>query len=527
MIHHGDALEILRGMDSCSIDAVVTDPPYGLSNFTAKDVAACLRAWIKGERYQHDQGGLLGAEWDSWVPGPEIWREVFRVLKPGGHAMVFAGTRTMDLMSMAMRMGGLELRDSIGWCHDSGQAPLMAWVYKTGFPKGVDVAKSIDKARTEDIEPIREVCRFLRASMDRKGLRSRMMVEHFGNCNPRLIDHWAARDTDSQPALPGWAQWLKLKEVLDLDSSMDEQVKRLNERKRQPGDAWTEADVVGSYASSPGGMAGGRFKRRDNLIRQHSEAASPWQGWNTALKPAWEPIILARKPLIGTVVENVLTHGVGAINVDGCRVAYEDTPNPATNPLYRVQNGYKTKVGTDSGGSSFKLKPNGGEVTANTLGRWPANVIIDGSEEVLAAFDAYGERKTTYVAPHHKNQRGGDFLGDLGHPGVQGYNDTGTASRFFFSAKADRTDRAGSSHPTVKPVGLMRWLCRLAVPPGGVVLDPFAGSGTTGEAAMLEGMTPVLIEREAQYVADIERRMASLSSSSPDTHSPSSPFPPS
>jgi hypothetical protein len=285
--------------------------------------------------------------------------------------------------------------------------------------------------------------------------------------------------------------------------------------------------------------------------------------------------------LEGTVAQNVATYGVGGINVDGCRIAYEDTPNPATNPLYRVQNGYAVKVGSDAAGSSFSIKKNGGEVTVNALGRWPANVAHDGSQDVAAAFASYGEKKTGYIAPHHKNQRGGEHLTDLGHPGAQGYNDSGsalryfyaakpdgrwpanvvhdgseevegafaahgeskssgamrnnkaasksvakgwdkphvgfghddegTASRFFVCAKADKVDRAGSRHPTVKPVDLMRWLCRLVTPKEGVVLDPFAGSGTTGEAAVLEGFRPVLIEREADYVADIRRRMSGLS----------------
>lgn len=161
-----------------------------------------------------------------------------------------------------------------------------------------------------------------------------------------------------------------------------------------------------------------------------TEAANRVKGWGTAIKPAWEPIAFARRPLTGTVTENVLEHGPGALNIDGCR-----------------------------------LSPEAGEL----VGRWPANILHDGSDEVSAVF--------------------------------------GEAARFFYSAKADADDRIGSKHPTVKPVELMRWLCRLVTPPGGRILDPFAGTGTTGEAAFHEGFRAVLIEREEAYQADIARRM--------------------
>lgn len=213
--------------------------------------------------------------------------------------------------------------------------------------------------------------------------------------------------------------------------------------------------------------------------------AAQWQGWGTALKPAWEPIVLARKPLVGTVAANVLAHGTGALNIDGCRVPTDET-------IIATRN-----VALGSSGSGVYGGANvPGVYQQKDGGRWPANVIHDGSEEVLAAFPVQVSGGNTY----------GEFKGGEVETGIG--SSSGSAARFFYTAKADSDDRVGSKHPTVKPVDLMRYLCRLVTPLGGRVLDPFAGTGTTGEAAWLEGFSATLIEREAQYVADIERRMS-------------------
>lgn len=205
----------------------------------------------------------------------------------------------------------------------------------------------------------------------------------------------------------------------------------------------------------------------------------------------------------------MLQHGTGALNIDGCRVSFEnDAPNPATNPLYRKQHGYANGNASDHNSTSFRLKDGSGERPAHVAGRWPANVIHDGSEEVVAAFpEAPGQGgsvssgepssliKNTYGARNRV-------------PTATPRTDSGSAARFFYSAKADANDRLGSKHPTVKPVDLMRYLCRLVTPPGGLVLDPFAGSGSTGVACIAEGFRAILIEREEEYVADIRRRIA-------------------
>lgn len=223
-----------------------------------------------------------------------------------------------------------------------------------------------------------------------------------------------------------------------------------------------------------------------------SAASAAWEGWGTALKPAWEPIVLARKPLTGTVAESVLEHGTGALNIDGCRIEGESTQ--------RMKAGGKN----DFPHEDDSWTPKAVEV-GSSLGRWPANVVHDGSPEVVGAFPETGPS-----GGHVRNN--GTFKSvakgwDKPHT-THGQNDAaGSTARFFYSAKADTDDRLGSKHPTVKPVDLMQWLCRLVTPPGGVVLDPFAGTGTTGEAAWRDGFSAVLVEREAEYQADIRRRM--------------------
>lgn len=247
-----------------------------------------------------------------------------------------------------------------------------------------------------------------------------------------------------------------------------------------------------------------------------TEAAATWKGWGTALKPsfeplcvaqkpftpAWEPICLARKPLSEpTVAANCLKWGCGALNIDACRVTVAaDDPES----YMRGERAIHAKRAVDAS-NSVSLPP--ATLSMSRLGRWPANIVHDNSAEVLAAFPKTGVNGRPNCAGIEYDHSG-DVFGKLNRAAYQGgYMDSGSAARFFFSAKADSDDRLGSKHPTVKPVDLMQWLCRLVTPPGGTVLDPFAGTGTTGEAAWREGFNAVLIEREPEYLADIARRM--------------------
>jgi site-specific DNA-methyltransferase (adenine-specific) len=240
------------------------------------------------------------------------------------------------------------------------------------------------------------------------------------------------------------------------------------------------------------------FEIRDSLMwiygtgfpKSHNQG----DGWGTALKPAFEPIVLARKPLSEkTVAANVMRWGTGAINVDGCRVAAKDVPMKWETPRGGIWK-------TDSEASA--------PLTISDKGRWPANVCHDGSEEVVGMFpNSNGQQAaiTGYEPSSKTNAIYGQFNG---RPATEPRNDSGSAARFFYSAKADGDSRAGSKHPTVKPVDLMQWLIRLVTPRNGLVLDPFAGTGTTAEAALYEGMRCILVEKEAEYIDDIRRRLS-------------------
>ena len=370
----GDCLARLKDLPDCSVDSVVTDPPYHLvsivrrfgSENAAPALSAAERRFAKTggadrqpgtDQYGRLSRGFMGKTWDGGDIAfrVELWAEVFRVLKPGGHVLAFSGTRTYHRMACAIEDAGFEIRD------------MVQWLYGSGFPKSHNVGKILPE----------------------------------------------------------------------------------------------------------------------------------WEGWGTALKPALEPICLGRKPLIGTVAENVLAHRTGAINIDGCRVPTTDVLAGSGSPPLKFS-------GDNSRPFHDSAVPLG--CNQNAAGRHPANVVHDGSPEVLAGFPETTSGGGPAVGtPRSKVNTYGEPTISLSEP--YGAN-SGSAARFFYSAKADSDDRLASKHPTVKPVDLMRWLVRLVTPPGGTVLDPFAGTGTTGHAALLEGFSAILIEREEEYRADIARRMS-------------------
>ena len=496
-IIHGDCLEELKKLDDNSVDAVVTDPPYGLSNTKPQQVADVLKAWVTGDTVSvpAKRGGFMGADWDSFVPPPAVWEECMRVLKPGGHMAVFAGARTQDLMGLSIRLAGFEIRDTLGW------------IYGSGFPKSMDISKAIDKKR-DDLEPVRVICRYLRAAMDMKGFKSRDLAPDF-NCHSRLVDHWAARDTDSQPTLPKWGQWLRLKELLDLPDDMDAEVWRLNGRKGTPGEAWEQREVIGQVEEWTD-RTNYAMTSRDGLLRSKEGAtaeAREWSGWGTALKPAIEPIILARKPLDGTVANNVLAHGVGGLNIDTCRVPSDEVTGwGGAGAGGQTWNSENMRLGKDGDARPVR-------------GRFPANVLLD--EHAAKEMDKQSGVSVSNVRQNVERDytNAQSLTPDSGKGGDRGHSDSGGASRFFpvfkYQAKAPKKERPviesedGSKiqHPTVKPVALMEWLVSLITPPGGVVLDPFAGSGTTLQAALNKGFQPIGIEQDADYIKLIEKRL--------------------
>ncbi|WP_349984497.1 site-specific DNA-methyltransferase [Stenotrophomonas sp. WHRI 8082] len=382
----GDCLSVMRGMADASVDAIVTDPPYGLA--------------------------FMGKKWDHDVPTSEVWAECLRVLKPGGHRLAFAGTRTQHRMAIRIEDAGFDIRD------------MIAWIYGSGFPKS-----------------------------------------HNG----------------------------------------------------------------------------------------------PWGG--TALKPALEPITVARKPLEGTVAGNWEEHGTGALNIDLCRVSADGEVNPTIERRRGSTSHLSTRSAAEAeadGKIESRTSPERYQQQrpAEALGRWPANLIHDGSAEVLAAFPAASGQKADLSQDQSSPRigrvyeggplsRNGEASASSANHGSVGFKmqpgarrlDAGSAARFFYCAKASRHDRNeglasggspavsadatmrdvenadwsarnGNHHPTVKPTDLMRYLCRLVTPTGGLVLDPYAGSGSTGKAAVLEGFRFVGIEQDPAYAAIAEARIA-------------------
>jgi site-specific DNA-methyltransferase (adenine-specific) len=410
-------------LDAESVDAIVSDPPYGLS--------------------------FMGKGWDHGVPGVEFWTEALRVAKPGAHLLAFGGTRTYHRLACAIEDAGWEIRDCV------------MWVYGSGFPKSHDVSKAIDKAAGAEREIV---------GPSRANVRSDLK---YGGNDP---SHNHGR--------------------------------------------------LGAVTHPP-------------VTAPASDAARQWSGWGTALKPAWEPIIVARKPLVGTVAENVLTHGTGAINVDGCRVASAEPiqSHHGTNGAAGKTMGARREYVIGTAGTMFQ-----------TSGRFPANLIHDGSEDVVGLFPESNGRPAKVFNRRASMGFRGSSQEQLGLPQCPG--DSGSAARFFYCAKASKADRdegcegieekdvgdegrhtmsgampvnytakdgigrtlpRRNHHPTVKPTDLMRYLCRLVTPPGGVVLDPFTGSGSTGKAATLEGFRFIGIEREAEYVEIAKARIAAAS----------------
>ena len=367
-IYNGDCREILQGLPDDSVDAVVTDSPYGLA--------------------------FMGKRWDYDVPGVEVWAECLRVLKPGGHLLAFAGTRTQHRMAVRIEDAGFEIRD------------MIAWVYGSGFPKSLDVSKAIDKAAGAE----REVVGVADVGPDMRG-------RNFENATGRMVA---------------------------------------------------------------------------NITAPATESAKQWSGWGTALKPALEPITVARKPLCGTVAENVLQYGTGGINVDGCRVGTEERTEERTDTI--TESGFGANFMDDG------WQPSGKTYTKTVTGRWPANLIHDGSEKVTGLFPETKGQQGAVTGSEPSSKTANAFAEYSACSPSELRGDTGSAARFFYTAKADKSDRGhGNNHPTVKPQALMRYLVRLVCPPGGVVLDPFGGSGTTAAAARLEHCRSVLCELSAEY----------------------------
>ncbi|MBK8233000.1 MAG: site-specific DNA-methyltransferase [Candidatus Eisenbacteria bacterium] len=344
-LHLGDSLEILRTLPAGSVDSCVTDPPYFLG--AQPDTEAMLKAWLSGEEFRPGGRGFMGCSWDSTLPGPALWREVSRVLKPGAHVLAFGGSRTFDLLAVGLRLAGLEVRDTL------------SWLYGSGFPKSLNVSKSFTAAGDE-------------------------------------------------------------------------------------------------------------------------EAGEWWSGFGTALKPAWEPVVLARKPLVGTVCENLKVHSCGALNLDAGRHSPE--------PWSKNTTGSRDLGGPEARNPALRFGMRITEKHSNEAGRFPANVILDAA----AADQLGGASRFFYTAKASVTEREAGLEGHELKPagGMEGRRDG--------SLGGEPVQRR-NAHPTVKPLDLMEYLVRLVTPPGGIVLDPFTGSGSTGAAALRLGFCFVGVELSEEY----------------------------
>lgn len=489
----GNNLELIKSLPDNSIDAVVTDPPYGLGK--EPDALAVLRDWLDHGYHEISGKGFAGKEWDAFVPQPIFWKEVLRVLKPGGHLVSFAGTRTYDWVVMGLRLAGFEIRDQL------------AWIYGSGFPKNMDVARAIDAADAPGKQRARQL-RFT-AWMRETGLTPSAINKA---TNTAMGGHYL---TDKeQPAVPTRELFERLRPLISLEvpawveEMIDERTAGSDNLKKRKPKAVRVQDAT--IMQNIGGESSPTWYIETSA---HTDAAKAYEGWGTALKPAVEPIVLARKPFKGTVAENVLRNGTGAINIDGCRVPMDGE-------------GWKEsgeQTGSKPGSTYGAGLQISGRAGSHTAGRHPANLIHDGSDEVLAIFpdgDSGSAARFFYCPKVSKKDRdeGLEALGIRTKLSHDKYDVCQTCGGYLLQAE-NRPSRCkcenpvrgprevtGNHHPTVKPTALMAWLCRLITPPGGTILDPFAGSGSTGKAAVLEGFDVVLMEREAEYLPLIKGR---------------------
>ena len=420
----GDNIQSLKKLPDNSIDSVVSDPPYGLS--------------------------FMGKKWDYDVPSVDFWKEVYRILKPGGHILSFGGTRTYHRMVVNIEDAGFEIRDQI------------QWLYGSGFPKSYNIGKGIEK------------------------------FNETGNAS------W-----NGTSEYNGGFGYTKIQ--LETGARKSAPVKYSNEKKI---------------------------------------LTNEWKGWGSALKPANEPICLARKPLSEkSIAENVLKWKTGGINVDGCRVESDDKLKEHINKY-----GKDSDYGIESKTSFGQIKSN--VICGNNEGRFPANLILDESAaEMLDEQSGIG--KSSLFPKTGKpifNTKDGWNNNNIKDSSGGGYSDQGGASRFFYVAKVSKAERnmgldefeehiinftpgfaskdengniiksdgtlmnpikRKNTHPTVKPVNLMSYLCKLITPPNGIILDPFMGSGSTGIAALLNDFRFVGMEMDNDYFKIAEARINS------------------
>jgi DNA modification methylase len=477
-LYLGDCLEVMRTFEDNSIDTLITDAPYGLS--------------------------FMGKKWDYDVPSIEIWKECLRVLKPGATALVFAGSRTQHRMAVNMEDAGFILKDTI------------MWVYGSGFPKSTDISKQIDKVskRQNMFAPF---AKHFQNQLTKSKLKQSDIAKHFLSKTGGLtgcVWNWANGEN-----VPTLKQWEILKPLLNLSDDFLPLIERVE----------AEREVIGKKkgVKTPGIPTCGALSVQVDvdITTPATPEAELWNGWGTALKPAYEPIIVAMKPNDGTYANNALKWGVAGLNIDGGRV---EVSKEDAEQAYKKHESFKnTKAGGkggwarpwmegEEGAINWKEKQEKAMQSMVNKGRFPANVILD--EEAGRLMDEQsGVLKSGGGMKHVKGRPvyGGNAMNESSTTGdgKRHKASQGGASRFFYCAKTSRSERGTISkndniHPTVKPLKLMEYLVNLTkTPTGGVVLDCFLGSGTTALACENLNRRWIGVERDEKYAEIAAKRI--------------------
>ena len=423
-LYNGDCLVVMDNMKKCSVDSIVTDPPYHLTSIVerfGKQGSAPAKFGTDGA-FARASKGFMGKEWDGGDVAFQVdtWRKCLVLLKPGGHLIAFSGSRTYHRMAVAIEDAGFEIRDQC------------IWLYGSGFPKSHNIGKQIDKIQGNERKVIRTIERGSVQDAINKG-----------------VGYTADPANKNNKAIFGYG---------------------------------TETVTKGS---------------------------SQWEGWGTALKPAHEPMVLARKPIDQkSVADNVLKHGVGGINIDDCRVQCEPDddivrPDRTDAQAYNFfRGGEQKRINVRN---TTRQQPSSEQIQEiNDRGRFPSNVMHDGSSVVEDVFPDVSSRYF-YTAKTNQAERNAGL-----HGKKEGQYSSDGRQKEIENPFQRNKSVAANTHPTVKPVELMRYLVRLVTPKAGLVLDPFMGSGSTGMAAREEEFKFIGIEKEEEYYEIAKARIKNV-----------------
>ena len=529
-ILQGDNRDTLKTLADNSIDAIVTDPPYGID--------------------------FLGKAWDANTGALETYQECLRVLRPGGHILAFSAARTYHHLAVTLEQAGFEIRDQI------------MWIYSSGFPKSQDIGRSIDRqsGKAAHKAELAEVKAILKQLYSDSGKSTAEISRECGfNAGGYLKTDF--KDKGWANNLPKDDKWITLKSVLGCSDEYDDYFITTPQIKVGEKQAGCFDQDFDNYT------IGARSKTVD-ITKSQTDDGKTWSGWGTALKPAHEPIALARKPIKLSIARNCQTHGVGALNIDACRVPFadeNDQPSGGENgwsrvgfseqpvekysdqkkkksdveiylnnkrgPMERAKIGAGENIGMFDGGVGYKaIKREVDPEVDLPSGRFPSNVIGEISDYQKYFYCPKVSRRERHVGyddatTMNKHEWlmlvGGKWVDDQGNMSNEPQADSkmcwipgkgkiyvhGLRHEVEEILKAQGRESEipkvkGNNHPTVKPIELMKYLIKLISPAGGTVLDPFTGSGSTGCAAVELGHTFIGCELDPAYVDIANRRIA-------------------